>query len=49
MSLMILWAGVGGRAFLKADHGQINTLCWPSVAAAQIGIIFSSLGQVMTP
>lgn len=46
-SLMVLFAGVGSRAFLQADHGQVNTLFWPSVAAAQIGIILSSLGQAL--
>ena len=47
MSLMVLWAGVGSRAFLQMDHGQIDTLFWPSVKMGQIGIIVSSLGQAL--
>ena len=29
MSFMFLWAGVGSRAYLQQDHGQINTLLRP--------------------
>jgi potassium/chloride transporter 4/5/6 len=47
MSLMILFAGVGARDFLLQHHGQVNTLFYPSVAAAQFGIILSSLGQAL--
>jgi potassium/chloride transporter 4/5/6 len=43
MSFMFLWAGVGSRAYLQQDHGQIETLLFPSVAAAQVGILSSSL------
>jgi potassium/chloride transporter 4/5/6 len=43
MSFMFLWAGVGSRAYLQQDHGQINTLLYPSVAAAQVGIRSSNL------
>jgi amino acid transporter len=47
MTMLILWAAVGERAYLKMDHGQIDSLLWPSLKAAQIGIVFSSLGQAL--
>ena len=47
MSLMVLWAGVGSREYLKMSHGQFNTIFYPSVMGAQFGIILSSLGQAL--
>ena len=47
MSLMVLWAGVGSRAYLKMPQGQMNAIFWPAVIMAQFGIILSSLGQAL--
>ena len=47
MSLMILWAGVGPREYLKMASGQINTVFYPAVIGAQAGIVLSSLGQAL--
>jgi len=35
--MLVLWAGVGSRDYLKMDHGQLDMLIWPSVKAAQVG------------
>ena len=53
VSMIILWAGVGSRDYLKMRTkygpigGQTESLLYPSVTAAQVGIILSSLGQAL--
>jgi hypothetical protein len=47
MSLLILWGGVGTADFLQMEHGQIDTIFYPSVVTGQIGIVVSSLGQAL--
>ena len=47
MSLMVLWAGVGSRDYLKMHHGQFDAIFYPSVIVGQVGIILSSLGQAL--
>mmetsp|Transcript_23999 Transcript_23999/g.79767 ORF Transcript_23999/g.79767 Transcript_23999/m.79767 type:complete len:680 (+) Transcript_23999:134-2173(+) len=47
VSFLILWAAVGERDYLTMEHGQLDELIYPSVKAAQIGIVLSSLGQAL--
>jgi len=47
VSFLILWAAVGEREYLTMEHGQLDELIYPSVKAAQIGIVLSSLGQAL--
>jgi hypothetical protein len=47
LSYFFLWCAVGDNAFLTAKYGQVNAIFWPSIKAAQVGIIIASLGQAM--